>query len=132
MILKNINKELRNKLQLQQCNNTTAVINRFKKIENENKYKFMIFDIKKFYSSITKKILDDSINFARQHVQIKREDFQYYPSSQKIATLKERNSMAKEKHQPFWFFIIIIIHFTLIWLYSSSNVHKYIRLIYTK
>ena len=35
----------------------------------------MIFDIKDFYSSISKKLLDDSINFARQHVQIKREDF---------------------------------------------------------
>ena len=35
----------------------------------------MIFDIKDFYSSVTKKLLDDSINFARQHVQIKREDF---------------------------------------------------------
>ena len=75
MILENINKELQNKLQLQQCNNTTAVTNRFKKIENKDKYKFMIFDIKEFYSSITKKILDDSINFARQHVQMKREDF---------------------------------------------------------
>ena len=75
MILENINKELRNKLQLQQSNNTTAVINWFKKIEDKNKYKFMIFDIKDFYSSISKKLLDDSINFARQHVQIKREDF---------------------------------------------------------
>ena len=35
----------------------------------------MTFDIKDFYSSISKKLLDDSINFARQHVQIKREDF---------------------------------------------------------
>ena len=75
MILENINKELRNKLQLQQWNNTTAVINWFKKIEDKNKYKFMIFDIKDFYSSISRKLLDDSINFARQHVQIKREDF---------------------------------------------------------
>ena len=75
MILENINKELLNKLQLQQWNNTTAVINWFKKIEDKNKYKFMIFDIKDFYSSISKKLLDDSINFARQHVQIKREDF---------------------------------------------------------
>ena len=75
VILENINKELRSKLQLQQWNNTTAVINWFKKIENKKKYKFMIFDIKDFYSSISKKLLDDSINFARQHVQIKREDF---------------------------------------------------------
>ena len=36
VILKNISKELRNKLQLQQWSNTTAVINWFKKIENEN------------------------------------------------------------------------------------------------
>ena len=74
MIFENINKELRSKLQLHQWNNTTAVINRLKKIENKNKYKFMMFDIKDFYSSISKKLLDDSINFARQHVRIKRED----------------------------------------------------------
>ena len=35
VILENINKELRNKLQLQQWYNTTAVINWFKKIENK-------------------------------------------------------------------------------------------------
>ena len=70
VILKNINKELGNKLQLQQWNNTTAVINWFKRIENKSKYKFMIFD----YSSISKKLLDDSINFVWQHVQVKREN----------------------------------------------------------
>ena len=48
VILENINEELRNKLQLQQWNNTVAVINWFKKIVNKNKYKFMIFDIKDF------------------------------------------------------------------------------------
>ena len=71
VILENISKELRNKLQLQQWNNTTTVINWFQKIESKSKYKFMIFDIKDFYSSISKTLLDDSINFARQHVQIK-------------------------------------------------------------
>ena len=30
------------------------------------------------------------------------------------------------------FFLILFIHFILIWLYSSSNAYKYIRLIYTK
>ena len=65
VILKNINKELRNKLQLKQWNNTTAVINWCKKIEEENKHKFMIFDIKDFYSSISQKLLDDFINFTQ-------------------------------------------------------------------
>ena len=35
----------------------------------------MIFNIKDFYYSISQKLLDDSINFVRQHVQMKREDF---------------------------------------------------------
>ena len=39
------------------------VINWFKKTESKNKYKFKIFDIKDFYFSISKKLLDDSINF---------------------------------------------------------------------
>ena len=44
VIPENINKKLRNKLQLQQWNNTTAVINWFKKIEN--KYKLQNYDIR--------------------------------------------------------------------------------------
>ena len=35
----------------------------------------MIFDIKDSYSSVSRKTISDSINFARQHVQIKIEDF---------------------------------------------------------
>ena len=44
----------------------------------------MIFDIKDFYSSISKKLLDDSINFTRQHVQIKREDFSIIQHTRKL------------------------------------------------
>ena len=43
----------------------------------------MIFDIKDFYSSISKKLLDNSINFARQQVQIKREDFSIIQNARK-------------------------------------------------
>ena len=55
VILENINLELRIKMQTLNSNNTRAVINWFKKTENRNKYIFMIFDIKDFYSSISKK-----------------------------------------------------------------------------
>ena len=57
VILENINLELRIKMQALNSNNTRAVINWFKKTENRNKYIFMIFDIKDFYSSISKKII---------------------------------------------------------------------------
>ena len=83
VILENINKELQNKLQPQQWNNTTAVINWFKKIKSKNKHKFVIFDTKDFYFSISKKLLDDSINFLQQHVQIKREDFSIFQYTRK-------------------------------------------------
>ena len=42
VILKIIHKELRNKLQLQQWNNTTSVINWFKKIENKTNKKHYV------------------------------------------------------------------------------------------
>ena len=43
----------------------------------------MIFDTKDFYSSISKKLLDDCINFPQQHVQIKREDFSIFQHTRK-------------------------------------------------
>ena len=82
-----------------QWNNTTRVINWFKTIENKNIYKFMTFDIKDFYSSKNKKLLHDSVNFTRQHVQKRR--FQYYPTRKKITPLPQENSVAKEKHHFF-------------------------------
>ena len=41
------------------------------------------------------------------------------------------NERAKGNEENY-LFILFIIHFILIWLYSSSNIYKYIRLIYAK
>lgn len=78
VILESINKELRNKFKLKQWNNTAAVaavMNLFKKIKNKNKYNFIRFNIKDFSSSISKNLIEDFVNFARQHIQIRREYF---------------------------------------------------------
>ena len=48
----------------------------------------MTFDITEFYSSISKKLLDDSINFAQQHKQIKREDFNIIQQTRKSLLYK--------------------------------------------
>ena len=48
----------------------------------------MTFDITEFYSSISKKLLDDSINFAQQHVQIKSEDFNIIQQTRKSLLYK--------------------------------------------
>ena len=39
--------------------NTRKAINWFKKIQKKNKYKFMIFDIHEFYSSVSKELPGD-------------------------------------------------------------------------
>ena len=55
-IVQNINNKLRNKLKLNQWKNTSTVIDWSKSIKNKNECKFMIFDIKDFYPSITDKL----------------------------------------------------------------------------
>ena len=55
----------------------------------KNKCKFMMFDIKKFYCSVIKNLLDDSINFAWQHVQIKRDDFNIIQYSRNLLLYKK-------------------------------------------
>ena len=97
MILGNINKESRNRSELQQLNNATAVINWFNKVENKNKDKFMIFHIKDFYSSITKKLSDCFINFTRQHVQIKRQDFNIMQHARKSLLYNKEILLQKKK-----------------------------------
>ena len=97
VILENINKKLRNKLKLQQWNNTSTVINWFKKIEHKNEYKFMVFDIKDFYPSISEKLLNDAINFAKQHVNITPEDLEIIHHARK-SLLYNKNSPWQKKN----------------------------------
>ena len=49
-----------------------------------------------------------------------------------FAAKSRRNYFATKLYLIFTWIFFIIIHFTLIWLYSSSNAYKYIRLIYAK
>ena len=61
--------EINNKLNDHQCYNqwrsTSTVIEWFKAIENKKTCKFIKFDIAEFYPSISAKLLEKSINFAR-------------------------------------------------------------------
>ena len=60
----------------------------------------MILDIKDFYSSISKKLLDDSIKFAGQHVQIKRKDFSIIQRARK-SLLYNKENRGKRKTPTF-------------------------------
>ena len=83
IIVSKINQNLRKALKLNQWDNTTTVINWFKNIQDKNKYKFMIFDIKDFYPSISKKLLDNALKFANEHTHINNEDLKIIQHARK-------------------------------------------------
>ena len=62
--LDKINVNLRNSLHLNQWKNTQEVIDWFKGIDNKQHCKFIMFDIKDFYPSISRELLTDALTFA--------------------------------------------------------------------
>ena len=73
-ILDKINVDLRNATKVNQWKNTSEVIRWFKGIRNKKICKFILFDIKDFYPSITKELLSKCLNFAETKIQISEED----------------------------------------------------------
>ena len=56
-ILGTTNKSIREAIGFNQWRNTDTVIDWFKRIRNKHLYKFVVFDIREFYSSITENLL---------------------------------------------------------------------------
>ena len=50
--------------------NTDTVIDWFKSIHNKHLYKFIIFDIREFYPSITENLLKKALTFAEAHTHL--------------------------------------------------------------
>ena len=73
-ILGKINSSLIKQSKANQWKNTQNVIEWFMKIEKKSKYKFIVFDIKDFYSSIKKALLIKAINFAEKLANITNGD----------------------------------------------------------
>ena len=61
-------------LKVNQWKNTQHVSEWFMKIEEKNKYKFIVFDIKDFYASVKKTLRIKAKNFAEKLVNIINED----------------------------------------------------------
>ena len=68
--LDKISKKLRNTARLNQWKDTSEVINWFNKIEEERKHTFIVANIKDFYPSISKYLLQKALEFAKTKVSI--------------------------------------------------------------
>ena len=66
-ILDTANKNIREAMGLNQWRNTDTVIDWFKSIRNKHLCKFIIFDIREFYPSITENLLKKALTFAEAH-----------------------------------------------------------------
>ena len=69
-IIEDINKQLIEKLKVNQWKSTKNVTDWFKKIDNKKDCKFIQFDIKQFYPAISESILGKAINFGKELIDI--------------------------------------------------------------
>ena len=95
-ILDKINLNLRNATKANQWKNTNDVISWFKSIKNKKNCRFISFDIKDFYPTITKKLLSKCLNFAETKVQITEDDKKIVYHSRKSLLFDKGNTWMKE------------------------------------
>ena len=96
-ILDKINLNLRNATKVNQWKNTNDVISWFKSIKNKKNCKFISFDIKDFYPTITKELLSKCLNFAETKVQITEDDKKIIYHSRKSLLFDKGNTWMKKK-----------------------------------
>ena len=91
-ILDKINLNLRNTTKASQWKNTNDVISWFKSIKNKENCKFISFDIKDFYPTITKELLSKCFSFAETKVQITEDDKKIIYHSRKSVLFDRGNT----------------------------------------
>ena len=99
MIISKINKTIREATTLNQWNSSSSVIDWFDEITNKDKHKFTQVDIVDFYPSISKKLLENALEFAREYTEISEEDIAIIFHARKTL-LFARNSTWVKKSYP--------------------------------
>ena len=82
-ILDKINNKLRNTTSLNQWKDKTEAIKWFNKIEEKSNYTFIVFDIKDFYPSTSKYLLQKALEFAKTKVSVTQDEDKIIYHSQK-------------------------------------------------
>ena len=98
--LEKINADIRKITKTNQWKNTNSTIEWFKNIKNKDKCSFIIFDIAEFYPSITKELLTESINFAKEHVQISNDDIDIIMHARKALLYNNNQPWVKRNGDP--------------------------------
>ena len=95
-ILEKINANLRTTLNINQWKSTSDVIEWFKVIGEKEKHKFMMFDVKDFYPSISEKLLTNAIKFAERTLTINQKDKEIVFHARKSLLFNKKESWIKK------------------------------------
>ena len=101
VILSNINKELVTKLQLNQWQSSTEVINWFKNIDNKHECKFIVFDIEQFYPAIKESLLMKALEFAKVHTKVLKKDIDLIRHSRRSLLFNNGEPWVKKEDESF-------------------------------
>ena len=89
------NKSIREAIGLNQWRKTDTVIDWFKSICNEHLCKFVVFDIKEFYPSITENLLKKALTFAKAHTHLSDDDKAIIPHTRKSLLFNDQETWIK-------------------------------------
>ena len=84
-----------------QFKNTISVIQWFKSIQNKEKYSFIQFDICDYYASITKKLLNDAIEWAENYTPIGQDNKDIIFQVRKSFLFNQKQPWVKRKESDF-------------------------------
>ena len=87
---------LREKIQCNQWKDKDAVIDWFLNIPDKQRCNFVVFDIEEFYPSISEKLLNDAMRFAKQHTQISEKDIEVISHCRKSLLFHDKDPWVKK------------------------------------
>ena len=101
VILEKKIEQVRKTSSLKQWKNTDAVIGWFKSLKDKKKLSFIIFDVEKFYPSITKNLLLKALKWARKFVDISDDEIEVIMQARKAMLYMDGKPWAKKGGQVF-------------------------------
>ena len=101
VILESINNQVRNALNLNQWKSTQSVIDWFNNIKDKQKHRFMVFDVKDFYPSITEELLSKAIYFANRIINISAKDKEIIHHARKSLLFNNKETWVKKGDKLF-------------------------------
>ena len=94
-IVDTANKNIREAMGLSQWKNTDTVIDWFKSIRNKHLCKFVVFDIREFYPSITENLLKKALTFAEAHTHLSDDDKAIIHHARKSSLFNDQRTWIK-------------------------------------